>query len=489
MDDPLPDDAPFARRAARALAEIALVFPRWFYDRVYEPLSFRLRGDAREFTHSLGKFLSDIGWGVWESARGLRRFWEWERAPHLVFGAPAVIALLTFVMALWMGRPSAPGRSAAYQSAARAAMVEHDLDQAALLLRRQHEMQPSYRTAYELALVEDSRGNADAAVGLMRSVAPPGFVGYAPAHLWIARRLVQRHQAVSEMREAELHLQAVIEEGQGDDETDRLMGHINLALGQFDAAAGNLQKLLPTRPEWAVTLARLLAQGGDRVAAMHLGQWAAEGYLKRVAAHPDHDNSRLRAAEALLFLRRFDEALDVLGGAGDGASPTMRRAMAHVYATWASAASEEPSETVDARVALVAKALDLDPAEPGIQQHLMLYGSNKTTYARRVQALVCERLRNAAAPAGLFFVAGTNAWLQGDAASALQHLERALALAPDNPDVANHLAWVLAHQPEGDLPRARQLAAAAVAREPDRPEYRDTLTLIEQRQAAGSGSR
>lgn len=62
---------------------------------------------------------------------------------------------------------------------------------------------------------------------------------------------------------------------------------------------------------------------------------------------------------------------------------------------------------------------------------------------------------------------------------AIQLYEEALRYAPDNPLVMNNLAWCLARN-QKDLARAEDLARRAVARQPDRAEFWDTLGMIQQ---------
>jgi hypothetical protein len=68
---------------------------------------------------------------------------------------------------------------------------------------------------------------------------------------------------------------------------------------------------------------------------------------------------------------------------------------------------------------------------------------------------------------------------QGQDAAAEQAYRRALALAPEDPDALNNLAWLLLRR-GSDLEEAEQLAlAAATSRGPDRAQVLDTLAHIQ----------
>ncbi|MFH1058786.1 MAG: tetratricopeptide repeat protein [Pseudomonadota bacterium] len=68
---------------------------------------------------------------------------------------------------------------------------------------------------------------------------------------------------------------------------------------------------------------------------------------------------------------------------------------------------------------------------------------------------------------------------QGRLDEAAQLYEEALRYAPDNPLVMNNLAWCLARN-QKDLARAAEMAKRAVARQPDRAEFWDTLGMVQQ---------
>lgn len=67
----------------------------------------------------------------------------------------------------------------------------------------------------------------------------------------------------------------------------------------------------------------------------------------------------------------------------------------------------------------------------------------------------------------------------GRTEEAISLYDQALRYAPDNPLIMNNLAWCLARN-EKDLARAERLARQAVARQPDRAEFWDTLGMVQQ---------
>lgn len=78
---------------------------------------------------------------------------------------------------------------------------------------------------------------------------------------------------------------------------------------------------------------------------------------------------------------------------------------------------------------------------------------------------------------------GNVAWLAGDVEGARDAWEDAVDEA-ESAQAMNNLAWSLYSEGE-DLERARDLAARAVAAEPEEAGYRDTLAKIEARLRAG----
>jgi predicted Zn-dependent protease len=57
-------------------------------------------------------------------------------------------------------------------------------------------------------------------------------------------------------------------------------------------------------------------------------------------------------------------------------------------------------------------------------------------------------------------------------------LQQARKLAPESPEIANNLAWVLAHRNPPDFPRAIELIDAAIEAHPDSLVLRDTRGRI-----------
>jgi tetratricopeptide (TPR) repeat protein len=315
----------------------------------------------------------------------------------------------------------------------------------------------------------------------MADLAPADRAGYAPAHLWQARRLLRSEGNVPEAQAAAMtHLIRALDGPLDEPDVARgLLGELYLNAGRLEQAEPQLRRAVKTRPQLHMRLAQLYALRGDRHQAAGEARLGVDYFRDRARFDPDDHASWVRWADALAFLEQFPEAIAVLDeGWNASREPLYRAALAGTYLAWADFLARDPKANAGERVRLVERGLSHDPANPALLDRLL----NATRAGGPDGDAARTALRNLAAtglaPGTAHFALGLDAWQGGRPDEARRHWERAYELAPRVPAVANNLAWLLTQSPTPDLPRALELSNRAVELAPANVGFRDTRGRI-----------
>jgi tetratricopeptide (TPR) repeat protein len=338
---------------------------------------------------------------------------------------------------------------------------------------------------YGEALTAEALGEAGRAEALMADLAPEDppedRPGYAPAHLWQARRLLGRSRNSPERRAAaEKHLLLALDGDLAEREAAHgLLGELYLATGRLDQAEPHLNRAVKTRPQLRMRLAQLHALRGDKSRAVSEANLALTFFRARAMKDLQDHSARVQWADALAFLEQFPEAVAVLEeGLSATHEPVYRAALAGAYVTWADAVARDPKAKVGERLRLVEQGLKYDPASPALLDRLLAATRTDGPSAEEARAALRNMAATGVAAGTAHFALGLDAWQRGREDEARLHWERAIELAPQVPSVANNLAWVLAQSKEPDLPRALELSNRAVEHAPGNASFRDTRGRI-----------
>ncbi len=111
---------------------------------------------------------------------------------------------------------------------------------------------------YGLALSAGAAGQTGRADVIMNTLAPPDEAGYAPAHMWEARRLMMATTLSPESRRlAESHLLKALDgELEDRDAAHMLIGDLYYSGGQLDQVEPHWIKAVGTRPRLHIRLGR-----------------------------------------------------------------------------------------------------------------------------------------------------------------------------------------------------------------------------------------
>jgi tetratricopeptide (TPR) repeat protein len=346
-------------------------------------------------------------------------------------------------------------------------------------------------TTYKLALACMGAGEQERGVKLMRELAPLDDKGYLPAYIWLARlvfeaKLKQRTADTEKRRvqTAEAYLKHAIEiepELTGPKaEAMVMLGEMYALLGRSVEAEKLLTPVADQHPQILLVLADSCKEQGNVDRAKQWAEKAVTIYRDKTTAQPDDHQTRARWALAEAYLDHYEQAETILkdGLARTPDEPILKKAMCDLGCAWFDALWSVPGEVGAARASVLERSLKIDSNYEPLVIRVIKAIKKKGSEAPRYRAILASLREGGKASAFVYKVSGEDAWERGEAEEARTNWEQALKLAPDDMEIANNLAWVLAFGPNPDEPRAIELMNKAIEIEPERISYRDTRGLI-----------
>jgi tetratricopeptide (TPR) repeat protein len=404
---------------------------------------------------------------------------------QLLWGLPAILALLPLVSiagwTLWRGRDSI---AAQYRVAVQKARDKKDYEQVELFERKLAQLGVATElTDYQTALALAKDGEIDKAYERMQKLAPVDEPGYLPAHYWIAIQLMTDKLSVPEPERQKLvtihldHLQSMNVKGfefdlmrafawQSQKKLDEAAELLEPYAGRYPQAAMMRMEINASldRFEDARSDARLVrthmedrSQREEKLTAQEVGAWTiAESILgNSTQAHalakqwltlaPDNKTARQILLDQKL--RMFNSMLQL----------------------------REPD--IDEMATLFVEAAQLIDNPQLVQRQLA------TLYRLRAESPLAGRIVAAIvnvpdAPSSLLEAAGTVSATMGDNEVAKEFLQRAVEKDPKNAVAWNNYAWIVAHEPNGNLDNALAAVNKALALSPNEFRFRETRGQI-----------
>jgi tetratricopeptide (TPR) repeat protein len=200
-------------------------------------------------------------------------------------------------------------------------------------------------------------------------------------------------------------------------------------------------------------------------------------FRERLEKEPGDLDSRLLCAWALVFQKRYREAIELIeGGAALNDPVIVRKAVAVVTTAWA---REVHAEKGDANqvLALTSAALKADPSNANALM-LLTDLTRDVVAGKQSIGLLKQQLAIGESPWLIHLILGTRSLELGNMDEGAEHLEQAVKLNPSAAVAMNNLAWTLANQEPVDLGRAETLAGQAVQLAPGNPQIRETRGQI-----------
>lgn len=369
------------------------------------------------------------------------------------------------------------------QQRASQALAARDYATAALayqeLLQLREDHLPEYR--FRLAISLRGLGRERESAALLRTLAPVAKPGYAPAHFYLARALLNVSSTSPVTRAtAERHLNHVLALEPKNMEAHELLGRLHLAANRYDLAKKHLMEAIGARPEAILPLASVLRAQGDESGARSWLERARRNYRERLGTGVGEDaEARLGLARALTELGDYAGAVDTLeAGLKLHHNADYAMAVGTICATWAGKLEQERPDDVATRLRVVEIGLSRTPRNFALLGQLAAITELTGPPAEAARRQLNEMLTDGGKVAFVHFCLGLRADKKGDLETALKHYSLAYELAPDMVALANNFALTLAFGPRPDLDRAMRLMDPLVAANPDEPQLRDSRGQI-----------
>lgn len=367
-----------------------------------------------------------------------------------------------------------------YIEAARQARVEQRSTIERLCLERLLQLgdeRAEYR--YALAMLAQREGDHRRAGGIMAGLAVHTTTGYAPAHIWQARRLLSDSPLpLEQVNEARVHLMRALETRPDDEEAHLLLAQILLNIGQVSQAEPHLARAVAVRPELRLLLAQIMARRGQRNLAIVEAE-SARDYLATTLMKAPHDvRLRVQYAASAAFLGDYRGAVATLEE-GRQVSPHVEldRAVADYYVAWAITVLGQPPRDVDPWT-LLEKAFERDHWNLAGLRLLLALRAGPTPLAARAGQQFDRLIGEAEPPIEAMLLVGGDLWDHGSQQQAREWLERAYLRDPESVEVSNNLAWMVAHSEPIDLMRALSLVNSALRAAPQHVNCLDTRAHV-----------
>jgi tetratricopeptide (TPR) repeat protein len=401
----------------------------------------------------------------------------------LFLGAPALLCILAVIVALfWV--PLVSGREVAAQYRLKAWKAQTANDHAAARLcyeRLVRENPADQQSLFALAQVLAEMGDAPSSLELLDRLAPLDKTGFAPAHLALGKQLLAATRpSPQSVHAAEQHLLRAVAAQPDSAEAHALLGRLYALAGRWELAQPHLAAALKNSDELALLMAQVTAAMGHADEAKAYARRAVAFWTARAQAAPTDVAARLAWAQSLLALDDFAGALAVLDRAivAIADEPRLRLAAASICAGWIEQLQKSASPDTALGLALLARGLKYDPAQPALLNHLIALSHLPGARSDSTRKLLNNLLAQGHESAILHLALGSDALARGQLEPAQVHFERAWALDSHLPQVANNLAWLLAFGDKPDLARAQSLIKIALQSDPTNPHFRDTQGQI-----------
>lgn len=285
-------------------------------------------------------------------------------APSLGF-----LVVMIVVGILLIVIPDESNRRLSYEAETYAAMQSGNLVRArncldSLIQISGDNPRPEY--LYQLAQLSAQAGDQDRSLRLLQRLTLPDRPGYGPAHQDLAVLLLNQQNPTEEtLDEAERHIRSLLETRPNDSAFLRMLAQLELARKRPEDALKTYGLMLDADPSMGVPMGRILLElkrdeEGNRLLEQAIGRL-------RVKLDQNFDNieTRLQLADALLLLKRYQDAARIVQQGITLGDPSNRlvQSMAIVLARWAGSMGNS-IEDQHKRLNLLMQGLSVNPTNP-----------------------------------------------------------------------------------------------------------------------------
>jgi tetratricopeptide (TPR) repeat protein len=404
---------------------------------------------------------------------------------QLLWGLP-VIAILLPLAAIsgWTAIRGNEGIAAQYRVAVREAREDKDYERVRLFERKLAQLGVATElTDYQTALALAQDGKMQEAYERMQKLAPVEEPGFRAAHYWIVHQLLSRGIELPEAERQKLvrvHIDHLESSGVKGFEFDLVRAFALQAENKKEEAATVLAPHAGRYPQAAIMRMQI------HMSQMRLDE--ARNDARLVRAHME-DRTRGDAKLSPQDFAAWTIAESLLGDASKAHSlaeqwyklepdnESAHNTLLELKLQLFNEMLRLPEPNVDQLAALFLEAAGL------IKNPQVLQRQFATLYRIRSQSPIAERVVDAVVkspdtPSSIMEAAGTVAATMGDYTKARQYLRLAVERNPENAVAWNNYAWIINHEPNGDLEEGLSAVNKALEIAPKEFRFRETRGQI-----------
>lgn len=443
----------------------------------------------REFWHTIDlvRYWTIFGWFIltWPFRAIYEWFvvgWQFRRTRDLIRGLPAVVLLIGVILLNGAARVDARALHYRYWSSARAAMTGTDKEAAEIYLQRilDDSKTDDVQAIFALGELYEVTGRETRAQWLFRKLAPDDRRGYAPAHRKRAIAMANSITSQSSSDDIRVMREQLTDSDQQQSPTmARAWAAYFLAINQPTLAIERLEQAVSEYPELSLVLGNLYLSN-RQIERARTSYTSASAFLrKRLEQDPENTRLRITFASTLLKLGELDECQAVLelGAKLDPKGP-YKQLLASLYTNRHDMLKTQAGVDLSVLLMNLHEALKYDPNHTAAYERLLSYSQGTTEGQTSLTEILNEVIAQGQEPGLAHFAMSILKWKEKDVPASRFHLERAYALLPEIPFIANNLAWLLATEEPVDLNRALSLIEPAVKEYPNEPRLLDTRGTI-----------
>lgn len=361
--------------------------------------------------------------GIWDYIVTWPKRQPWKDIPMLL----ALVGTACFAYAMIRWNPETmKGR---YSEAANTALGKGDAKRAIVACQRLMAIDPSMRlpSLFGMAVAYQSLGQFGRVAELMQVAAPSDKPGFAPAHLYYARLMLQQPNGLQTFFPAiKAQLDQVLAMDEDSVEAHEMLGNMYASLGDWELAKTHFSSVTKSKPEYLLVLSRLAEKAGNTKAALNWARDAKVWFLKSVQDSPeDVPKDRIAAVEAMTLLKEYEEAQKVLGEgvARSGVEP-YRTVIPKVSAGLAESLATKHPTNPGARIPVLREGFDAVPSDPAVIAGILALSEENGLESGELGDRMLRVAEKPGAWQPLGLLAAKIAWNRGDSESAGKWLEK-----------------------------------------------------------------
>jgi tetratricopeptide (TPR) repeat protein len=347
----------------------------------------------------------------------------------------------------------------------------------------------NHKARFYVGKVMERRGQLSQARSLMQDLAPLNGLGFAEAHSWLARDIIQRSQRTkAPIPEQELlhHLNANAESANADPELLVVFSSILERQGNIDRAIVELEKAVRFSDKYHLNLS-LLYQRALKSDLQKTSAKRAQTFFQEKLKEIDVQNIETLRDElvsqlglSLALQDNMNESIRILseGLRKDAPCLAIRKTLSSIYLFRFQKQLEIVKQVDSIDLSDLESAMTLDPNNPFVASLVSQLLTLQTEQNAPIKLMLERNITQGRSSAILHLLLANEAILRKQYREAIPHLEIALSHHPTNTSVLNNLALALVSENSRESDRSLELIDKAISISGETAELLDTKGQI-----------